>query len=553
MMEFLTALFPGEGTGTTILGISLAAFVGLLLGKLEIYRVKLGIAGVLFSGLIVSHFGLTGNKEVLHFVREFGLILFVYAIGIDVGPRFFSSFRDDGLKQNLLAATIVFLGFGIAYAFHRLGGIPPAVITGILCGAVTNTPSLGAAQQVLLEQGASEQAVATTTMGYAVAYPFGILGIILTMVLVRLFFRIQIDAEAELYSREFLGRQHKLQAVVVSLSNPDLFGQTVGSLRKAFDRELAVSGIWRDGSFVVPSDGVVLKSGDEIYGISEREHVVRLERAMGKVTLKERHEISGEMAMADVLVTKRRYAGKTVEQIGISRRYEANITRIFRSGLEILPGMGTTVELGDTVRIVGKENILNDVRAELGNSVQELSAPNTIPIFVGIFLGILVGSIPIFIPGLPAPAKLGLAGGPLLVAILIGNLGRIGSFPFYMTPGANMMLREIGITLFLACVGLLSGGRFVETIVQGGYVWMAYGSVITLVPLLVVGVAGRLMGMNYLKLCGVLSGSMTDPPALEFANALAPAQAQSTSYATVYPLTMFLRVFLAQILILMTL
>lgn len=546
-------LFSGHGTATTILGISLTAFLGLFLGKIEIKKVKLGIAGVLFSGLLVSHFGLTGNVEVLHFVREFGLILFVYAIGIDVGPRFFSSFRDDGLKQNLFAAAIVFLGFGIAYAFHRIGGIPASIITGIFCGAVTNTPSLGAAQQVLLEQGASEQAVAVTTMGYAVAYPFGILGIILTMGLVRLFFRIRIGDEVEDYNREFMGRQHKLQAVVIAITNPNLFGKTIGDIKKAFDEELAISRVVRNGEFIVPKDSVVLQSGDELYGVSELEHIDHLSLAMGEVTLKEKHEVGGEVAMAHVLVTKRRYAGKTIEQIGISRRYEANITRIIRSGIEILPGLGTTVELGDTVRIVGKRSSLNEIRAELGNSVQELAVPNTIPIFVGIFLGILVGSIPIFIPGLPAPAKLGLAGGPLLVAILIGNLGRIGSIPFYMTPGANMMLREIGIILFLACVGLLSGGQFIETIVNGGYIWMAYGVVITLVPLLIVGVAARMMKFNYLKLCGVLSGSMTDPPALEFANSQAPGPAQSTSYATVYPLTMFLRVFLAQILILLTL
>jgi putative transport protein len=553
MMDAMARLFTGHGTATTILAISLTAFLGLFLGRLAVLKVKLGIAGVLFSGLLVSHFGLAGNAEVLHFVREFGLILFVYAIGIDVGPRFFSSFRDDGLRQNLLAACIVFLGFGIAYAFHHIGGIPSAVVTGILCGAVTNTPSLGAAQQVLIEQGSPESSVAVTTMGYAVAYPFGILGIILTMAMVRLFFRIRINDEARDYSREFLDLQNKIQAVVITLTNANLFGKTVGSIRKAFDQELVISRIWRTGTFILPMDTTVLQSGDEIYGVSEAEHIPHLELALGRVTLQEKQEITGEMAMAHVLVTKRRYAGKTIEQIGISRRYEANITRIFRSGIEILPGLGTTLELGDTVRIVGKRSVLNEIRAELGNSVQELAVPNTLPIFVGIFLGICVGSVPIFIPGLPAPAKLGLAGGPLLVAILIGNLGRIGSVPFYMTPGANMMLREIGIILFLACVGLLSGGRFVETLVNGGYIWMAYGAVMTLAPLMIVGVAARLMKINYLKLCGILAGSMTDPPALEFANALAPVPAQSTSYATVYPLTMFLRVFLAQILILLTL
>ncbi len=551
-MDTLGGLFTGQGTATTILYISLTAFLGILLGKLEIGKVKLGIAGVLFSGLFVSHLGAQPDVEVLHFVREFGLILFVYSIGIEVGPRFFHAFRDDGLKQNCFAAAIVLTGFLLAYAFHFFGGLPPEVITGILCGAVTNTPSLGAAQQVLIEQGASSRSVSVTTMGYAVAYPFGILGIILTMGLIRRFFRIRVDREVESYNSEFLNRQHKLQGVVVTVSNPNLFGKKIGYLKKMVDREFVISRIWRDGRFILAGEEEILQIGDELYGVSEQEHLDTLRLKMGKVTLSEKREITGEMAMAHVLVTNRRYAGRTIDQIGIHRRYEATITRIFRSGIEILPALGTTVELGDTVRIVGKRMILNEIRTELGNSVKELAIPNTIPIFLGIFLGILAGSVPIYIPGLPAPAKLGLAGGPLLVAIVIGHTGRIGKLSFYMTPGANMMLREIGIILFLACVGLLSGGRFVETIARGGYIWMAYGAVITLVPIVLVATVARLMHYNYLKICGILSGSMTDPPALEFANALAPVQAQSTSYATVYPLTMFLRVFLAQILVLLT-
>lgn len=259
------------------------------------------------------------------------------------------------------------------------------------------------------------------------------------------------------------------------------------------------------------------------------------------------------LAMINVLVTKTNVAGKTIEEIGIYRRYPANITRIFRSGMKILPNLHTTLELGDTVRIVGKKEILDDVRKELGDSVNELAKPNIVSIFLGIFLGVLLGSIPIFIPGLPAPAKLGLAGGPLLIAILLGYKGRIGKMSFYMTPGANYFMRELGIILFLSCVGLLSGDKFVETIQNGGWQWMLYGIGVTLIPILIAGFVARLMKMNYLKICGFIAGSMTDPPALEFANSIAPGQAQATAYATVYPLTMFLRVLLAQIFVLMTL
>jgi len=274
---------------------------------------------------------------------------------------------------------------------------------------------------------------------------------------------------------------------------------------------------------------------------------------MGHVKISDKREISGDLAMFHVLVTNRKYAGKTVEQIGIYRRYEANITRIFRAGIEILPTRDSTVEFGDTVRVVGKRELLPEVRQELGNSVTELSHPNTIPIFLGIFLGIVLGSIPLFIPGLPAPAKLGMAGGPLLIAILLGHKGRIGNFSFYMTPGANMMIKELGIILFLATVGLSSGGQFVQTLVNGGYMWLVYGAAITFIPIFLAAIVARMMKMNYLKICGIVSGAMTDPPALEFANSLATVQAQATAYATVYPLTMFLRILLAQTMILLTL
>ncbi|MDA8125941.1 MAG: putative transporter [Deltaproteobacteria bacterium] len=552
-MDAITELFTGRGTATTMLYLSLVALLGVLLGKIEIRKVKLGIAGVLFSGLFIAHLGAEINHEVLHFVREFGLILFVYSIGIEVGPRFFHAFRNEGLHQNLIAVAIVLLGFVIAYAFHRFGGVPGAVITGILCGSVTNTPSLGAAQEALIGQGAAGESVAVTTMGYALAYPFGVLGVILTMGLIRWFFRIHLEQEIVDYDNSLLNRQHKLQGVVVTVTNPGLLGKRIGEIKKSFDRELAVSRIRRNGRFLLASEDEVLQQGDELYGVSELEQIASLQSKMGEVALSERREIGGEMTLEQILVTNRRLAGKTIEQLGIARRFEANITRIIRAGTEILPALETTVELGDTVRIVGRHDDLDEIRKELGNSVKELAIPNTVPIFVGIFLGVIVGSIPIQFPGLPAPAKLGLAGGPLLVAILIGYQGRIGKFDFYMTPGANMMLREVGIVLFLACVGLLSGGQFVKTLLSGGYLWMLYGAVITLVPPLVIGSLLRCFGYNYLKLCGVLAGAMTDPPALEFANAIAPVQAQATSYATVYPLTMFLRVFLAQILILLTL
>ncbi len=546
------SLLNGDGIPTAILYISLTAFIGVLIGKIRFKSVKLGIAGVLFSGLLIAHLGARANQEILQFVREFGLILFVYAIGIDVGPRFFSTFRREGLKLNLFATGIVLSGFIIAWLFFRWGGVSPAVITGIMSGAVTNTPGLGAAQQVLADLGRPDD-VAISGMGYAVAYPFGVIGIILTMILVRVIFRIKTDREMEDYRNQQSSAQQKLETVEIAITNPNLFGQKISYIKRVIDTELVISRIGRKGTYLVPKEDDVLLEGDVVIGVSAVSNIENLHMKMGRVTIATKREISGDLAMFHVLMTNRKYAGKTIEQIGIYRRYEANITRIFRAGIEILPTRGTTVEFGDTVRIVGKRELLPEIRNELGNSVQELAHPNTIPIFVGIFLGIIVGSIPIFIPGLPAPAKLGLAGGPLLVAILMGHQRRWKSFDFYMTPGANMMIRELGIILFLACVGLSSGGQFVKTIAGGGYWWMLYGAVITFVPILLASVIARLLKYNYLKICGIISGAMTDPPALEFANSLAPVHVQSTTYATVYPFTMFLRILLAQALILITL
>lgn len=551
-MEILKSLISGSGTATAIFFISITAFLGVLIGKLRIKNVKLGIAGVLFSGLLIGHLGAKANPEVLHFIREFGLILFVYAIGIDVGPRFFNSLRSEGLKLNLFATGIVLGGFLIAYLFHRLIGVPSAVVTGVMSGAVTNTPGLGAAQQVLADMGMSDDASMAGT-GYAIAYPFGVIGIILAMIIIKKMYRINIDKELNEYKNQFQTLRQKLESLEISITNPNLFGQPLSYIKEFIDKELVISRIRRGENYLVATEDLILQEGDLIIGVSALQYIKNLKIKIGKVKILEKKEISGDLAMFHVLVTNRKYAGKTVQQIGIYRRYDANITRIFRAGTEILPTRGTTVEFGDTVRIVGKRDLLPEIRNELGNSVEELAHPNTIPIFVGIALGVILGSVPIFIPGLPAPAKLGLAGGPLLVAILLGNQRRFKNFDFYMTPGANMMIRELGISLFLACVGLSAGGKFVSTIVSGGYVWMIYGVAITMIPILIAGIIARMRKYNYLKICGIISGAMTDPPALEFANNLAPGHAQSTAYATVYPLTMFLRILAAQTLILITL
>jgi putative transport protein len=553
-MEYLLDFLTTQGVGSTVLYLSLTALAGIIIGKPGFKGIKLGVAGVLFSGIIIAHFGAPIDHHTLHFIRDFGLILFVYSIGLNMGPRFFSSFKKEGLTLNLYALGIVVSGFILAYLIYLFTDLTPAVIAGILCGAVTNTPSLGAAQQVLSEQGASVSTVSETGMAYAAAYPLGIIGIIVTFLLIRLFFRIKTQKEVDDYNKGLADDEVKLQSVEIEVVNPAIFGKTVDSLMHLLDKEFVISRIIRYNDIILAEDEEVIKSGDILCGVTSQNNIDSLELKLGKVNIITKpKEISGPLAMINVLVTNPKLSGKTIEQVGIYRRYPANITRIFRSGFKILPTLNTTLELGDTVRVVGKKEILDEVRKELGDSVNELAKPNLFSIFLGVFLGIIAGSIPIFLPGIPAPAKLGLAGGPLLVAIILGYKGRIKNLSFYMTPGANFFMREFGIILFLACVGLLSGGEFVDTIANGGWKWTLYGTIITLLPIFIFGVIARIMKVNYLKICGFIAGSMTDPPALEFASSIAPTQAQSTAYATVYPLTMFLRVLLAQIFVLMTL
>lgn len=548
-MSFISDLFGSQSIASSLLYISLAAFSGILVGKICIRHVRLGIAGVLFTGIALTQAGAIISPDLLHFVRDFGLILFVYAIGIDVGPRFFSSFRKEGLQLNALALLLIVSGLMCAWVLFWTTGISAQTATGILCGAVFNTPSLGAAQQVIADNTAAG-ATHTLSMAFAMTYPFGVLGVLLAMILIRFIFRINISSETESFVQSMQEGRRPLESISIRITNPNLLGRKTGELALLTDHAFVVSRILRKDEYMVAREHTILQEGDVLYGVASHESIENLSIRIGEVTVQKKREISGDMGMAHVLVTNRNVTAKTIGEIGIYRRYEANITRIFRSGNEILPTRNTTVELGDTLRIVGKKELLPDIKRELGNSVYELAIPNTPAIFLGIFLGIIVGSVPLLIPGLSAPAKLGLAGGPLLTAILLGSKGRIGKLNFYMTPGAMNMIRELGIILFLTAVGLESGKGFIATIEQGGYHWMLYGTAVTFLPVMITAVVARMMKLNYLKICGLLAGATTNPPALEYANSLAPVQAQSTAYATVYPLTMFLRVVLAQVFLL---
>ncbi len=541
-------LFNQPSTVTTLLFLALTIFLGSFIGQIKISGISLGAAGVLFCGIALGHIGFPVDATqitALHFIRDFGLILFVYSIGIDTGPRFFTSFKSDGLKLNILAVLLISgtlaTTLGVFYNAH----LTPETTVGIMSGAVTNTPGLGAAGQVLEAMDINSQNVAA---GYAIAYPFGVIGIIIVLILTRLIFRINVSTEVRNY-QEGLGRAQKLQSVEVTVQNANIFGRKIADVKQIVDSELVISRLYRDEHYILATDDETIEQGDVIYGVAEESAFSSIRIKLGDLAVRERRNVNGTMDLINVLVTNRQIAGKTIEQIGIYRRYEANITRIYRSGVEILPTLHSTLELGDTVRVIGSTKVLNDVKNELGNSTKALAIPNMIPIFIGIFLGLLVGAIPIAIPGLPVPAKLGIAGGPLLVAILLGYKGRLGTINFYMTPAGNLMLDKLGIVLFLAAVGLTAGGNFMTTLQNGGWTWLSYGAIITFVPAMLVACIARLLKVNYLKICGLIAGSTTNPPVLEFANGIADCPAQSSAYASVYPLAMFLRILVAQILL----
>lgn len=545
-------LFRQSGIASTILFVSIVVIAGLFIGKIEIFKVKVGITGVLFAGLLVGHLGASPDSTLLSFLKEFGLILFVYSIGLDVGPRFFSSFKNNGLKINMLASLIVVLGTILAGVIKVFFDLPVGVASGILCGGVTNTPSLGAVQQVLTEQLPGEvgkSSAALSGMAYAVAYPLGVLGGILTMLFIKVVFKISIKVESNKYTEEVAGLSDTLDAINIKVSNAMIENKTFNDLTTTLQGKFVMSRVFRNDDFFLPTEEDRVKIGDILYGVSTKKFFDELNMSVGPITETGDIEVTGSLGMRHVVVTNKCISGKTIKRIGLERRFPVHITRIFRASMDILPKADDTVEFGDTVRLVGDKKFLNDAASYLGNSVKDLSAPNVIPIFIGMMIGILLGSIPILIPGLPAPTKLGFAGGPLIVALFLGHKGRIGKLDFYMTPGANLFVRELGIVLFFSAVGITSGKNFISTILGGGYVWILYGAIITIVPLIIVSVIARKLKLNYLTICGIIAGSMTDPPALEFANSLSKDRAQATAYATVYPLTMFLRVLLAQVLV----
>ncbi len=539
----------------TVSVLALVAVVGLWIGNVKIRGVGFGIGGVLFGGIIVGHFvdqaGVALSSPMLHFIQEFGLILFVYTIGIQVGPGFFASLRVSGLRLNLFAILIVILGGLVTAVLHKLFNIPLPVVLGIFSGAVTNTPALGAGQQILRDLGVPFEVVDQMGMSYAMAYPFGICGILLTMWLVRLFFRINVEKEAQQFEESSGNGHAHLHTINVRVENPNLHQMAIQDVPMLNSDNIVCSRLKRDELLMVPAPGTLIQAGDLLHLVGRPEDLHNALLVIVQEVATSLSTRGTDLKVERVVVTNEKVLGKKIRDLHVKQRYDVVISRLNRAGVELVASSSASLQFGDILNLVGRPEAIDAVAAELGNAQQKLQQVQMLPVFIGIGLGVLLGSIPLFIPGFPAALKLGLAGGPLIMALILGRIGSIGKLYWFMPPSANLALRELGIVLFLAVVGLKSGGDFVATLTQGdGLSWIAYGIFITAIPLLTVGILARMLAnMNYLTLCGMLAGSMTDPPALAFANNLhATSGAAALSYATVYPLVMFLRIITPQLL-----
>ncbi|WP_245986395.1 putative transporter [Azospirillum thermophilum] len=517
-MSMLVSLFDGlPEIARIMLMLSLIAAGGLALGQVKLGRVELGIGGVLFMGIAAGHAaslaGVTLDVHVLHFLREFGLILFVYTIGVQVGPGFFAALRRSGLTLNLLAASLVLLGVLVTVLIHLVAGVPLPAVLGLFSGAVTNTPSLGAAQQILREVGAPAAAVETTSLGYAIAYPFGVVGILITMMLVRAVLRIDPAAEAESFERRRKAEVENLETLDVVVRNPTVFGMALRDVHLFGDLGIVASRMRRDGQLCVPHPDTEIREGDSFHLVGPRQKLERLAAFLGEVSTMTLTTKGTDVRWDRLVITSKAVLGKTIAQLDLADSYDVVVSRVNRAGVELVPSPALHLQFGDIVTAIGKPADLQRVAQLLGNAPRRLQQVEFVPVFLGIALGVILGSIPFYLPGMPAPLKLGLAGGPLVMAILLARLGHLGPLVWFMPPAANLALREIGIVLFLAVVGFLSGDRFIDTLLNGdGLLWIGYGALITLFPLLVVGfVARAVLKLNYLTVCGLLSGSMTDP------------------------------------------
>ncbi|HAJ7122307.1 TPA: putative transporter [Escherichia coli] len=539
----------------TVSILALVAVVGLFIGNVKFRGIGLGIGGVLFGGIIVGHFvsqaGMTLSSDMLHVIQEFGLILFVYTIGIQVGPGFFASLRVSRLRLNLFAVLIVIIGGLVTAILHKLFDIPLPVVLGIFSGAVTNTPALGAGQQILRDLGTPMEMVDQMGMSYAMAYPFGICGILFTMWMLRVIFRVNVETEAQQHESSRTNGGALIKTINIRVENPNLHDLAIKDVPILNGDKIICSRLKREETLKVPSPDTIIQLGDLLHLVGQPADLHNAQLVIGQEVDTSLSTKGTDLRVERVVVTNENVLGKRIRDLHFKERYDVVISRLNRAGVELVASGDISLQFGDILNLVGRPSAIDAVANVLGNAQQKLQQVQMLPVFIGIGLGVLLGSIPVFVPGFPAALKLGLAGGPLIMALILGRIGSIGKLYWFMPPSANLALRELGIVLFLSVVGLKSGGDFVNTLVNGeGLSWIGYGALITAVPLITVGILARMLAkMNYLTMCGMLAGSMTDPPALAFANNLHPTSgAAALSYATVYPLVMFLRIITPQLL-----
>ncbi|EFG2195635.1 TPA: putative transporter [Escherichia coli] len=539
----------------TVSILALVAVVGLFIGNVKFRGIGLGIGGVLFGGIIVGHFvsqaGMTLSSDMLHVIQEFGLILFVYTIGIQVGPGFFASLRVSGLRLNLFAVLIVIIGGLVTAILHKLFDIPLPVVLGIFSGAVTNTPALGAGQQILRDLGTPMEMVDQMGMSYAMAYPFGICGILFTMWMLRVIFRVNVETEAQQHESSRTNGGALIKTINIRVENPNLHDLAIKDVPILNGDKIICSRLKREETLKVPLPDTIIQLGDLLHLVGQPADLHNAQLVIGQEVDTSLSTKGTDLRVERVVVTNENVLGKRIRDLHFKERYDVVISRLNRAGVELVASGDISLQFGDILNLVGRPSAIDAVANVLGNAQQKLQQVQMLPVFIGIGLGVLLGSIPVFVPGFPAALKLGLAGGPLIMALILGRIGSIGKLYWFMPPSANLALRELGIVLFLSVVGLKSGGDFVNTLVNGeGLSWIGYGALITAVPLITVGILARMLAkMNYLTMCGMLAGSMTDPPALAFANNLHPTSgAAALSYATVYPLVMFLRIITPQLL-----
>lgn len=556
-MHWLLQLFSAHSAAQAVLVLGLAIALGLALGHIRVFGICLGVGGVLFSGLALGHFGFSLDHGVLEFAREFGLILFVYTIGMQVGPGFADSLRRRGFRLNAMATLIVALGVAITVAFVKWGGLTVPTAVGLFSGASTNTPSLAAASQAFQElaPAMADQAIGQAGLGYAVAYPFGIFGIILVMLLIRFLFRINPAEELRQMEEQSASLYPPLATMTLEVANPNLDGLALDDVPGLPEMGAVVSRVMRDDEVQTATGQTMLHAGMLLHAVGRPGDLEKLRILVGHKSDTNLPQVPGTLAIQRFLVTRRTVVGKSVPELKLAQRYGVTVTRVTRSGIEFSPGPEVHLHFGDVAQCVGTPEQLKTVEQLLGNSSKDLNHPQVLPIFVGILLGTILGSLPVVLPGLPSGIKLGVAGGPLLVAILLSRLHNFGGMVWYMPTSANLILREVGISLFLACVGLKAGDRFVDAITHGsGFYWMLAGATITFFPLFIAALIGRIfLKCNYASMCGLLAGSMTDPPALAFAGQMLNSDAPSAVYATVYPLVMILRILAGQLLVILLL